>query len=107
MKKGIGFFIGLITTIIGLVMTIMARIQISSHSRYTWRPPYTQFEADVLTTQWFGIALLIIGILVLFILIVSSIYQSKNIKDISGNMGFKNCPFCNCKITLNTKVCPM
>lgn len=110
MKKIIGFIIGALMTFIGLVNVIIANIEISTARGYTFRPPYTEYEAGVIITKYIGIGLLIIGIIILLLMIVSQIYYSKNVQDISGTgngrVNFISCPVCGCKTTMDSEYCP-
>lgn len=110
MKKVIGYIIGALLAFIGFISIIIANTQISLSSGYTFRPPYTEYEAGILTTKYIGIGMLIIGIIILLLMIVSKIYYSKNVQDISdvgnGKVNYISCPVCNCKTTSDSKYCP-
>lgn len=109
MKKIVGFIIGALMAFIGLVNIIVANIQINTTRGYTFRPPYTEFEAGVITTKYIGIGILIAGIIIMILMIVSKIYYSKNVQDVSsrGNssVNFISCPACGCKTTDDSEYC--
>lgn len=110
MKKAIGYIIGAIMTFIGFINIIIANIQISTTRGYTFKPPYTEYEAGVIITKYIGIGMLVTGILILLLMIVSKIYYSRNVQDISdignGKANFISCPVCNCKTTSDSEYCP-
>ena len=110
MKKAIGYIFGAIMTFIGLITILVCNETINTSRRYTFRPPLTEYEIGVLSTRFIGIALLVIGIVILIIMIVSSYYYSKNVQDISdignGKANFISCPVCNCKTTSDSEYCP-
>lgn len=110
MKKIIGFIIGALMTLIGFMNIIIANIEMSTARGYTFRPPYTEYEAGVIITKYIGIGMLIIGIIILLLMIVSKIYYSKNVQDMSdvgnGRVNFISCPVCNCKTTRDSEYCP-
>lgn len=52
MKKIIGFIIGALITFIGFINIIIANIEMSTARGYTFRPPYTEYEAGVIITKY-------------------------------------------------------
>ncbi len=98
---------GSISSIVGFVLFLTAQIIISSETRYTWRKPYTAFEAQTLTLKWVGIILLICGILDIILIIVSKYYENKNSQDIDvTNNSSVQCPNCGLLVNKETKICP-
>lgn len=107
MKKVIGIIIGFLFTSIGLICLIIANMQINMETRYTFKPPLTEYEAGVLITKYIGIGMLVIGIIILLLLIISSIYYSKNVRDVkNGYENYITCPVCHCKTTADSEYCP-
>ena len=106
MKKIIGICGG-ISSIIGFVLYISAQIVISSNTRYTWRPPYTEFEAQHIAIKTIGIILLIAGLIDLSMLLISKFYVSKTQKDPTSNeVTTIRCPVCGLSVQKTTTTCP-
>ena len=103
--KSLKLVLGYISSIVGIVMIICARMEMGSNSRYTWTPPYTQYEAGVVVVQWIGIFLLFCGIIDVVVAIVAQKYTSDNIRDIDTHTVVK-CPGCGISLDSETKVCP-
>lgn len=103
--KSLKLVLGYISSIVGIVMIICARMEMGSNSRYTWTPPYTQYEAGVVAVQWIGILFLICGIIDVVVAIVAQKYTSDNIQDVDTHTVVK-CPECGISLDSETKVCP-
>lgn len=112
MKKWVGLIISILVLIIGIIMFGAARSEISSNYWYTWRPPYTSYEAEVLLIKGIGLALIIIGIALGILLGVSIVYTNKHIQDIDpltqkgGTIRYTNCTNCGLTVAADISVCP-
>ena len=104
MKK-VKLVLGFISSIVGFAMLLCARMEIATNSRYTWRTPYSQYEAGVMVVQWIGILLLVCGIIDIVVAIVAQRYVSNNVKDIDTHTVIK-CPECGIRVDSNAKICP-
>lgn len=106
MKK-FKLIIGSIFSFLGFVFIVAAQSVISSSYRYTWRPPYSQFEAQTLILKWIGIFFLICGLLDLALVLFSKIYTQKTVQDPTSNQTTTvKCPSCGLIVRDTTKTCP-
>lgn len=109
MKKKVGWIIGTIETIIGFVCFLVAQMEISSNSRYTWRKPYTSYEAQVLMTKWIGIAFLVSGIIWLGLKVYQVRYTEKHVQEMNPVVkkgGIAKCLNCGLALTADAESCP-
>lgn len=109
MKGKILWILGVAETCIGFVLFVVAQMEISSNSRYTWRKPYTSYEAQVVMTKWIGIILLISGIVWLLLKIYQLRYTNTHTQEItplSENGGSVKCPNCGLSLSADVKTCP-
>lgn len=109
MKKGIGWVVSLGLTMIGFVVFIVSQTEISNNTSYTWRPPYTTYETQVVITKWVGILILISGICWFALLLFQAMYTNKHTQDITeltSKGGAVKCQSCGLSIAANISVCP-
>lgn len=109
MKKVIGWVISLFELVVGLVLFVMAQSEISTNSWYTWRQPYTSYEAQVIMMKWIGIILLISGIIWIALLLFRVIYTNKHTQDITvltQKGGSLQCVNCGLAVAANLSICP-
>ena len=109
MKGKIGWIIGTLETIVGFVFFLNARIEISSNSWYTWRQPYSSYEAQVLMVEYIGIILLVCGIVDLAFKVYHTRYTNKHIQEIDQvvkNGGIIKCSNCGLTLAANVENCP-
>ena len=109
MKKKIGWILGTIETIIGFAFFVAAQSEISSNSWYTFKKPYTEFEAQVIMTKWIGIAFLVSGIIWLALKVFQARYMDKHIQEMNSVItkgGLTKCLNCGLALTADAETCP-
>ena len=109
MKGKIGWVVGTIETIVGFVFFIIAQIEISGNSRYTWTKPYTSYETQVLMVKWIGVLLLIYGIINLGLKVYQERYTEKHTQEMSSVVkrgGKSKCLNCGLALTADVECCP-
>lgn len=110
MNKVVGWVICILELIIGAVLFLTAQVDISTNSRYTFRKPLTDYEAQVLTMKWFGIFFLVSGIMWLIVKIYQTTYVNKHIQDNMNNSRVCQkaaiCPGCGLQVASNGGTCP-
>lgn len=108
MKKGIGLIFGYLFILIGGVLFGIAQFEINNNSRYTFTPPYTSYEAEIIITKMGGVILLFIGITWVALLIFKMKYTNSHVEEI--NSLSKNntlcCNKCGIRLIENLDVCP-
>ena len=109
-KRGtIGWIFTILETMIGLVLFLSARLEIASASWYSWTPPYTEYEAKILTINWIGLILLISGLLSVCVRIFKIAYTKKHVQDINSitqKNGTLTCAHCGLNVTADVQTCP-
>jgi hypothetical protein len=99
--------VGSIFSFVGFVCFVTAQSVISGNHRYSWRPPYTTYEAQILMAKWIGLILLLCGILDLAMVVFSHIYTQKTVQDPTSNqVTMLKCPSCGLSVKNTTEVCP-
>jgi len=109
MKGKFGWIIGTIETIIGFLCFFIAQMEISSNSRYTWKKPYTSYEAQVLITKWIGIIFLISGVIWLCLKVYQARYTDKHTQELNPVVkkgGITKCLNCGLALTADAESCP-
>ena len=109
MKGKFGWIVGTIETIVGFTCFMVAQMEISSNSRYTWSRPYTSYEAQVLMTKWVGIALLISGIVWLGLKVYQTRYINSHVQEMDQVVrkgGTIRCSNCGINLTADIERCP-
>ena len=109
MKGKIGWIIGAIEVIIGFAFFLVAQMEISSDSRYTWTKPYTSYEAQVLMIKWIGIVFLIGGICWLALKVYQARYTDKHTQEMNPVVkkgGTTKCLNCGLTLIANAVSCP-
>lgn len=109
MKKGIGWIIGTFEVIIGFFMFIVAQAEISNNLSYSWRRPYTSYEAQVILTKWIGIILLFSGVIWIVQKLYQVMYTKKHIQEINQLTQRRNsvkCANCELEISESVNICP-
>lgn len=108
MKQKVKLILGALSSLAGLIMCIIVQAEIEAHRYfYTFRPPYTPYEARVMIFKCIGWCLLICGLIDLGVAVASCVYASKHTKEIhGGHAEFVTCPKCLCKATRNAEKCP-
>lgn len=92
-----------ILTVVGLIIIISVKAQMNQSWRYTWEPPYSSYEQQVLFIGFVGIMMLATGVVGLF----SVWRQSKQDQEIEQRTGgLKSCPGCGLSISGYVKICP-
>lgn len=109
MKGKFGWIFGALDTVVGFILLVAAQMEISSNPWYTWRKPYTSYEAQVLMVKWVGILLIVCGLIWLGLKVYQTRYTSNHIQEINPitkTGGAIQCP--NCGLTLSAGVgqCP-
>lgn len=109
MKKVIGWALGIIELVLGLILYINQKVEISNNWLYSWTPPYTDYEAKVIFLKWVGILLFLAGLLDFGIMIFRQIHMNNHLQDTSEIMqkrGVTICPGCGIMVATNAGVCP-
>lgn len=109
MKKKIGWIIGFAESIVGFALFIAAQSEISANSWYTWRPPYTSYEAEVIMMKWIGLALLISGVVWIGLKFYQIKFINKHTEDINQvteKGGAIKCAGCGLEVAASVKTCP-
>lgn len=109
MKKWVGFISSIVVLVIGIIFFGAAQLEIASSYGYTWRAPYTSYEAKVLLIKWIGLAFIIIGIGLGILLGISIAYTNKHIQDIdrlAQKGGTIRCTNCGLTVAADVSVCP-
>lgn len=98
---------GAISSILGFILYLSARTTINANSRYTWSPPYTSYETEILTMKWIGIILLICGIIDLLLLVASQIYMNQNVQTLDNQLyQVTKCSNCGLQVRKTAVSCP-
>jgi len=103
--KTLKLVLGSISCIAGLILFFMAEMEKSSSWGYTWRPPYSSYESQVLMCRWIGIALLVCGAIDLILCMISAKYTSDKIQDVN-QVYITKCPSCGIRLDSEVKICP-
>lgn len=99
--------VGVICVILGFALLVSANIEIATNSRYTWERPYSNYEMEVLTVKYAGIAILISGAIDVILTVISTIYTAQTIQDKKeDSKAFLVCPACHCKTMQGATFCP-
>ena len=109
MKGKFIWIIGILETIIGFVLFVSAQVEISVNSAYSWRQPYTTYEAKIVMMKWIGIALLFSGIIWIGLKLYQKRYTSKHIQEVNQVIkrgGANKCPNCGLSLSADVKNCP-
>lgn len=110
MKKTRLFFVlfGIFLLCFGFSLFMTATIKMeNSEWYYTWKPPYSEYEASVIITKIWGIVLLIIGGLAELLCLLSKLYESKNIQDVNPiTSNTIKCHVCGIKTDSTLTICP-
>lgn len=109
MKGKFVWILGTIETIIGFALFWSAQMEISSNARYTWRRPYTSYEAQVIMIKWIGIILLASGIIWLCLKMFQLKYTNTHTQEITPVIekgGIITCPNCGLTLSADVENCP-
>ena len=107
MNRNTKLIIGAICVVIGLILFVTARGEMSN-SHYTFRPPYTAYEVGVLFRFFIGACLLGSGIVDLIVVFISKSHEDRNMQtpyDGSSSL-FSDCPKCGLKMSNSSTKCP-
>lgn len=69
-KQLIGIIVGAALSVWGLILFLPANQIIGKTGRYTWKPPYSDYEQAALNARFYGILLLVTGLLIMIIFAV-------------------------------------
>lgn len=109
MKGKFVWILGTLETIIGFGLFFAAQMEISSNSRYTWRKPYTSYEAQVIMMKWLGIILLVSGIIWLCLKVLQIKYTNTHTQEITPVIergGVIKCSNCGLTLSADVENCP-
>lgn len=109
MKDKIIWLIGIIALVIGVPVFMDAQDKISNNPFFTWSRPYTSYEEQVMQSRWFGIMLIVLGVVCIGSEVYRKIYTNKHVKNVDQLMqkgGYVKCADCGLAISADVKVCP-
>ena len=109
MKGKFVWILSALEIVIGLVLFLSAQVEISSNPWYSWRRPYTPYEAQIILVKWIGIFLVISGIVWLCLKIYQLRYTDAHTQEISpteGKGGIVKCSNCGLTLSSAAESCP-
>ena len=111
MAKKIQLISGLVSAIGGGIALFWALMTMDTYSYYSWKQPFTKFEAQVVTTKWLGILFLVSGIVELiffFVTLKASNTRTQPVEDrhYEKRPAQKFCIRCGTVMDFEDRFCP-
>ena len=109
MKKAIGWIVGLVFMASGVGCVTYARQIMARYYWYTWRPPYTEYAAQIVMIKAIGEIFLTVGIICLVLKVFQAWYVNKHTKEITPLVqrgGAVQCSNCGLTLSADVKNCP-
>lgn len=101
MKTGpIWSILGVIELIAGFCMYLYTKWEMATNTWYSWKTPYTEYEAKIMIIQLIGIVLLVFGfgnlISAAALKINRTVFADRHIRDVDFSMtgALQRCPRC-------------
>ena len=113
MKTGpIWSILGVIELIAGFCMYLYTKWEMATNTWYSWKTPYTEYEAKIMIIQLIGIVLLVFGfgnlISAAALKINRTVFADRHIRDVDFSMtgALQRCPRCGVTFLAGTEFCP-